>query len=43
MSDQPRSGLFSDRPLMTLRVSRDAGRTWESERAVFAGDGSRLS
>lgn len=30
--------LFADRPLMTLRVSRDSGQTWGSERAVFATD-----
>lgn len=26
------------RPLMTLRVSRDSGRTWGPERAVFGGN-----
>ncbi|OSZ59700.1 hypothetical protein OQI_14720 [Streptomyces pharetrae CZA14] len=30
--------LFTDRPLMTTRVSRDSGRTWEPERAVLASD-----
>ncbi|GGQ72356.1 hypothetical protein GCM10010267_39290 [Streptomyces griseorubens] len=30
--------LFTDRPLMTMRVSRNSGRTWEPERAVSASD-----
>lgn len=31
-------GLVSERPLMTTRVSRDSGQTWEPERAVFTTD-----
>lgn len=30
--------LFADRPLMTMRISRDSGRTWEPEQAVSASD-----
>jgi len=30
--------LFAERPLMTLRVSRDSGQTWGREQAVFARD-----
>lgn len=30
--------LFSDRPLMTMRVSRDSGGTWAPEQAVFSTD-----
>jgi hypothetical protein len=33
--------LFSDRPLMTMRVSHDSGRTWKTERAVFGTDDLR--
>jgi hypothetical protein len=36
MNKEQDSGLFADRPLMTLRVSRDGGQTWESERVVSA-------
>lgn len=32
------SRLFSDRPLVTIRVSHDSGQTWELEQAVFATD-----
>jgi hypothetical protein len=38
MSKRTGSNLFADRPLMTMRVSRDSGRTWEPERIVFGGD-----
>lgn len=38
MSKGKEPGLFADRPLMTIRVSRDAGRTWGSERAIFPTD-----
>lgn len=38
MSDDKALGLFGDRPLMTLRVSRDSGRTWEPERTVSTTD-----
>ncbi|RZB17142.1 hypothetical protein StrepF001_20390 [Streptomyces sp. F001] len=38
MSGVQESGFLTDRPLMTMRVSRDSGRTWGSERAVFATD-----
>lgn len=38
MSNGQDSGLFTDWPLLTLRVSRDSGQTWESERNVFATD-----
>lgn len=38
MSSRQDSGLFADRPLLTLRVSRDSGRTWEPEQGVFATD-----
>lgn len=38
MSDAKRSELFADRPLLTLRVSRDSGQTWETEQAVFPTD-----
>lgn len=31
--------LFANRPLMTIRVSRDSGHTWEPERAIFSADG----
>lgn len=31
-------GLFSSSPLMTIRVSRDSGKTWGAERALFATD-----
>jgi len=30
--------LFAEQPLLTLRVSRDSGQTWGSERVVFATD-----
>lgn len=30
--------LFTDSPLMTIRVSQDSGQTWGPERAVFAVD-----
>lgn len=33
------STLFTDSPLMTIRVSQDSGKTWGPERAVFATDG----
>ncbi|AZQ35868.1 hypothetical protein EJ357_22240 [Streptomyces cyaneochromogenes] len=36
MSGKAYAQLFVERPLMTLRVSRDSGQTWQSERAVFA-------
>lgn len=39
MSGGTGSDLFADRPLMTLRVSRDSGRTWGPERAVFPAEG----
>ena len=32
------NSLFADRPLMTIRVSRDSGQTWEPERAIFNTD-----
>jgi hypothetical protein len=38
MSTGANSDLFADRPLMTMRVSRDSGRSWEPERSVFGGD-----
>jgi hypothetical protein len=38
MSAGAKSELFADRPLMTMRISRDSGRSWEPERAVFDGD-----
>lgn len=38
MSSEQGSGLFADRPLMTMRVSRDAGQTWGPERAIFTTD-----
>jgi len=38
MSMGTSSNLFADRPLMTMRVSRDSGRSWEPERSVFGGD-----
>jgi hypothetical protein len=38
MSKGTDAQLFADRPLMTMRVSRDSGQTWEPERAVFTTD-----
>ncbi|WP_328831327.1 hypothetical protein OHT77_28795 [Streptomyces sp. NBC_00252] len=38
MSTGTGSGFAIDRPLMTMRISRDSGRSWEPERAVFDGD-----
>ncbi|GAA3125241.1 hypothetical protein GCM10010521_09960 [Streptomyces rameus] len=38
MSRNAYAKLFAERPLMTLRVSRDSGRTWGSEQAVFGTD-----
>jgi hypothetical protein len=35
---RPSGGPFTDAPLMTLRVSRDSGKTWGPARAVFGGD-----
>jgi len=32
------SDIFADHPLMTMRVSRDSGRFWEPEWAVFGDD-----
>lgn len=39
MSPGREGSLFADRPLMTIRVSRDSGQTWEPERAIFNTDG----
>ena len=36
---RPGAGLFTVRPLMTLRISRDSGKTWGPERVVFSGNG----
>lgn len=41
MSGEKAIELFADRPLMTLRVSHDSGRTWRPERAVYTTDGLR--
>ncbi len=38
MSTGTGSDFLADRPLMTMRVSRDSGRSWAPERAVFGGD-----
>ncbi|WP_406459650.1 hypothetical protein OH768_33180 [Streptomyces sp. NBC_01622] len=38
MSTETGSDFSADRPLMTLRVSRDSGRSWELARAVFGAD-----
>jgi hypothetical protein len=38
MSKGTDSKLFADRPLMTMRVSRNSGQTWGPERAVFTTD-----
>ncbi|OYP17304.1 hypothetical protein CFC35_24695 [Streptomyces sp. FBKL.4005] len=38
MSGKSYAQLFAERPLMTLRVSRDSARTWDSAQAVFATD-----
>lgn len=38
MSKGRESEPFADRPLMTVRVSRDSGQTWEPEQAVFTTD-----
>lgn len=35
----PETGFLADRPLMTMRVSRDSGQTWGSDRAIFTTDG----
>lgn len=43
MSDGSDPHLFADAPLMTMRVSRDSGKTWGPERVVFTtGDLSPL-
>ena len=39
MSKETYAQLYGEQPLMTLRVSRDSGQTWGSERAVLATDG----
>lgn len=36
MNMGPDAPLAVDRPLMTIRISRDSGRTWERELSVFA-------
>lgn len=41
MSSWKETGLFADRPLMTMRVSHDSGKTWGPERVVFATNGLR--
>ena len=38
MSSEKAVELFDDHPLMTMRVSRDSGRTWEPERTVSTAD-----
>lgn len=38
MTTGANSDLFANRPLMTMRVSRDSGRSWAPEQAVFGGD-----
>lgn len=38
MSSEKAVGLFDDRPLTTMRVSRDSGKTWEPERTVSTTD-----
>lgn len=38
MSPEKAVGLFDDRPLMTMRVSRDSGKTWEPEQTVSTAD-----
>jgi hypothetical protein len=38
MSKGTGTNLFADRPLMTMRVSRDSGQTWGPERAVSTTD-----
>lgn len=38
MSKGAGSRLFADRPLMTMRVSRDSGQTWGPEQAVATTD-----
>jgi hypothetical protein len=38
MSQGRKPELFSDRLLMTMRVSHDSGRTWKPERVVFTAD-----
>jgi len=30
--------ILAEQPLMTMRVSRDSGQTWGSERAIFNSD-----
>ncbi len=39
MSQGQEDGLFADRPLMTVRISHDSGKTWGPEQAVFTTDG----
>lgn len=38
MSHEKEPELFADRPLMTMRVSHDSGKSWEPEQAVFISD-----
>ncbi len=38
MGHETGPNFFAERPSMTMRVSRDSGRSWEPERAVFGGD-----
>jgi hypothetical protein len=38
MSKAEDSGRLADPSLMTMRVSRDSGQSWEPERAIFATD-----
>lgn len=38
MSKETGSSLYANRPLMTMRVSRDSGRTWGPEQIVFTTD-----
>jgi hypothetical protein len=38
MSPARGSGIFADRPMLTMRVSQDSGRTWSPQRAVFSTD-----
>lgn len=39
MSKAQGPGLLADRPLLTIQVSRDSGRTWGPERGVYTRDG----
>jgi hypothetical protein len=38
MREAEEAGPPADPPLMTMRVSRDSGQSWEPERAILATD-----